>query len=290
MEIFHPQTVIWRGVSSSDSENPMNFDVCDKVYARIYNKEKAVWGDVITLYNGQTGAVNGLQTDIMEDGTAIAAYVIKTGDDDTVSTDMEIMYTVVNSDGTVGQSVRVTNDECCDQNLQLTTLNWNGGEHFILGWYNESDPQGVSTKENETVESDIHMLEISSNGLPSSNFIESLRSTGAEGITRSFRFSKPAKEATLEDLSILWVETHKEDSKTEETPENKYVPNDIYTLSAVRFYQDGNAIGVTDPVEMVSMGEGDSTRHTHEYFSFAIFKKGFFKFSSIHQYTSPEQN
>lgn len=250
--------VAWRGVSSSDSENPMNFDVCDKVYARIYNKEKAVWGDLITLYNGQTGAVNGLQADIMEDGTAIAAYVIKTSDDDTISTDMEIMYTVVNSDGTVGQSVRVTNDECCDQNLQLTTLNWNDGEHFLLGWYNESDPQGVSTKENETVESDIRMLAISSNGLPSSNFIESLRSTGAEGITRSFRFSKPAKEATLEDLSILWVETHKEDSKTEESPENKYVPNDIYTLSAVRFYQDGNAIGVTDPVEMVSMGEGDS--------------------------------
>ncbi len=244
--------VAWRNVAASDSNNPLDFDVCDSVYARVYDREKKTWGERVGLYNGQTGSVTSIQAEILNNGTALVGYVIKTGDDNTVFTDTEIMYTMLQPNGTVGESVRVTNDNNLDMNLQLEKINWNGGEHVILGWYNEK----VVQEDIEKVEKDIRLIAVGENGLPSSDFIESIRQAGMQEVTNNFKFSAPTKNPTLSDLSIIWVDKHKNENP-KVVPENQQVVQDIYTLSAVRFYEDGNEVLTTVPMVIAQMGDGD---------------------------------
>jgi len=245
--------VTWRNVQSSNTENPIDFNVCDTILAKIYDKEKDTWSDTFTLYNGSTGSVSGLKAEMMKDGTSIVAYTIKTGDDDEIATDTEIMYCVVSSDGTVKNCVRITNDNLRDSNLQLTKLNWNGEERFILGWYNEKQ------NENET-EKDIRMQAVDAEGRPCDDFIENIKQAGAANVSENFRFSVPKGEATINDLSIVWVETKEpEETKNEDSnSEQMMIPKTMYTLSAIRFYQEDNNIYVSLPVEMAKMGSGDT--------------------------------
>ena len=243
--------VAWRSCAGSDSNNPMDFNVLDEIHARVYNKQKDTWGETVTLYNGQTGSVHSLEISIMSDGTAMAAYVIKTGEDAQVMTDTEIMYTVINASGAVKESVRVTNDNNMDQNQQITNVNWNGEEHFILGWFNERESTELDVEGKAVPVRDIKLLAINSKGMPNSDFVESIHEAGAEINCANFRFSKPAKDATLDDLSIVWLSMCKEQS--EEKKEDELAPKNTYVLSSVRFAEFNHKIMLSAPVEMVRM-------------------------------------
>nr|WP_297934266.1 Ig-like domain-containing protein [uncultured Lachnoclostridium sp.] len=259
--------VTWRNVQSSNTENPVDFNVCDNVYARVYDKVKDTWSESICLYNGETGKVGALEAAILEDGTAMAAYVVKTGDDDSISTDSEVMYSTINPDGTLGNCIRITNNDQADRNVQVTSLKWNGEERFILGWYNEKQREKIEEKAEDSksedavldMEKDIRLQAVDKTGLPCDDFIESIKQAGAEKISTNFRFSKPAGNGTINDLSIVWVETESKEQKDDSKQQEQcFVPNTAYTLSAVRFYQDGNRILVSQPVEMAKMDSGDT--------------------------------
>ncbi len=255
--------VAWRTCSGSDSSNPMDFNVCDEIHAKVYNKQKDAWGETITLYNGQTGSVHGLEVSIMSDGTAMAAYVIKTGDDAQVMTDTEIMYTVIDVSGNVRESIRVTNDNNIDQNLQLAKVNWNGEEHFILGWFNERESTELDNEGKAVSVRDIKLLAINSLGMPNGDFVESIHEAGAEINSANFRFSKPAKDATLDDLSIVWLSMCKEQS--EEKEEEDLAPKNTYILSAIRFSEINHEIMLSTPLEIARMKTGQTIDEFSSY-------------------------
>lgn len=255
--------VAWRTCSGSDSSNPMDFNVRDEIHAKVYNKQKDTWGETVTLYNGQTGSVHGLEVSIMSDGTAMAAYVIKTGDDAEVMTDTEIMYTVIDASGVVKESVRVTNDNNIDQNLQLAKVKWNGEEHFILGWFNERESTELDEEGKAVSIRDIKLLAINSLGVPNSEFVESIHEAGADINCANFRFSKPAKDATLDDLSIVWLSMCKEQS--EEKEEEELAPKNTYILSAIRFSEIKHEIMLSAPVEIARMKTGETIDEFSSY-------------------------
>ncbi len=247
--------VVWRNVQSSNIDNPLDFNVCDTIYAKVYDKAKDTWSDDIILYNGQTGSVCSVETEILEDGTALAAYVVKTGDKDE---DTEVMYSVINPDATFGNSTRITNDTQTDRNVQVTKIKWKNEERFILGWYNESNTAKSGKQQDiEKVDKDIRLQAVNKEGRPCDDFIESIQQAGAKDISYNFRFSKPAKDAAIDNLSVVWLETKKEEQDTEKDEQDTYL-NTTYSLSAVRFYQDENRILVSRPVEMANMGSGDT--------------------------------
>jgi len=296
--------VAWRSCVASDSSNPTQFDVCDVINARVYDKKTNTWSDTVTLYNGQTGSVHALEVSLMEDGTAIAAYIIKTGKQPEVMTDSEIMYTILNPNGTTYESVRVTNDNNVDQNIQISKVNWNGEEHFILGWLNQTEVASTETSEigategtdTETADSeatnieetetevtdaqtddtkiedaqedetegaestvqgekttvrDVRLLAINRLGLPSSDFLESIHAAGADINGANFRFSNPAQNATLNDLSIMWLNVIKEDSESTKT-------SNTYVINAMHFAQSRGKIILSSPVEVARMKSGET--------------------------------
>ena len=247
--------VSWRSCIGTDSENPLDFNVQDQIKARIYDKEKNTWGNAITLYNGTAGSVLGLETAMMSDGTAMTAYSIKTGDDEN-NYDTEIMYTVTKADGTMAESIRVTNDNNLDQNVQVCTVNWNGKEHFIAGWYNQSIFEKTDAVGNSMAIQDIRLLAVNAAGLPSSEFAESVRVAGAEVNSSLFRFSKPEQNADLEDLSLVWldIETDTKDNDNAESNEHK----NTFTLYAMRFTQNNGKILMSVPTEAARMTSGDT--------------------------------
>lgn len=255
--------VAWRSCSGSDSSNPLDFNVRDEIHARVYNKQKDSWGEAVTLYNGQTGSVHGLEVSIMSDGTAMAAYVIKTGDDAQVMTDTEIMYTVIEASGTVKENIRVTNDNNIDQNLQVTKVKWNGEEHFILGWFNERESTQLDIEGKAVPVRDIKLMAINSQGMPNSDFVESIHDAGAEINSANFRFSKPAKDAVLDDLSIVWLSMCKEQS--EEKKEEELTPRNTYVLSAIRFFEINHKIMLSTPVEMARTKTGETIDEFSSY-------------------------
>jgi len=249
--------VAWRSCVGSSSTNPTQFDVQDSINARIYDKATGKWGDVITLYNGRTGSVHALEVSIMSDGTAIAAYIIKTGKQAQVMTDAEIMYTIVDSKGKAGESIRVTNDKDIDQNIQVTKVKWNGAEHFILGWLNERASSELDNEGKAMTVRDVRLLAINAKGLPSSDFIESIHSAGAEIKSAIFKFSQPAKDATLDDLSIVWLNMEKDEEGLNEG-QDQLVPQYTYSLEALHFLQNNGKVMLSAPVEVVRLDEGDT--------------------------------
>ncbi|SES79853.1 Ig-like domain-containing protein [[Clostridium] polysaccharolyticum] len=255
--------VAWRTCSGSDASNPTDFNVRDEIHAKVYNKQNHTWGETITLYNGQTGSVHGLEAAVMSDGTVMAAYVIKTGSDSNVMTDTEIMYTTVDAKGNAGESIRVTNDNNIDQNLQLSKVNWNGEEHFILGWFNERASTQLDGEGNAVPVRDIKLLAINSCGMPNSDFIESIHYAGAEVNSANFRFSKPAGDATLDDLSIVWLNMCKEQSEDKE--ESELAPKNTYVLSAIHFATSKNTIILSAPVEVARMQTGETIDEFSSY-------------------------
>ena len=255
--------VAWRSCAGSNSSNPMDFNVRDEIHARVYNKQKDTWGETVTLYNGQTGSVHGLEVSIMSDGTVMAAYIIKTGDDAGVMTDTEIMYTVIDGNGTVKESMRVTNDNNIDQNLQVTKINWNGEEHFILGWFNERESTELDEEGKAVPVRDIKLLAINSLGMPSSDFVESIHDAGADINCTNFRFSKPGKDAALNDLSIVWLSMCKEQS--EEKKEEESATKNTYILSAIRFSEINHKIMLSTPLEIARMKTGETIDEFSSY-------------------------
>lgn len=200
--------VFWRSVYSADPENGlMDFSAQDQILYSIY-KEDGSWSKPEMLYNGANGSVKGLQAAMMSDGTAIAVYTLdRTGASN--GSGQEIGYTLVDENGSLGNSMLVTSDDYLDENPQVAALSLHltegtSEQRFILGWHSQHD--GVS---------DVQLLAVDENGTMTNTFpasLSALTSSGQANIGGDFRLARVWDSSTtgsgyMDDLTILWSET-----------------------------------------------------------------------------------
>ena len=238
--------VAWRAVAASDSGKVTTFDTNDTILYRIYEDEK--WSETYTLYNGTSGAVKGIEAQMMTDGSTMAvAYTIDkeadksnngsstTAEEETdgngtyLLSDLQTVIAIIqeNTESTqddgntnepykVTTNVQVTNDNDVNENPQLTVVKFpaNGTagqteeETFVLGWYSIHDEDGVQ-------KNDIRLVAMNKNGAIRGDFVDSLSAINSQvgsTITSTFRFVKNADG--LGSLSILWSQPTLEADKT----------------------------------------------------------------------------
>ena len=198
--------VFWRSVytpdpvSTSGSNNLLNFTTRDCIMYRCYDSTDGTWNEAKMLYNGATGRVKALQAAMLPDGTAMAVYSLdrsETGD----TSGYEIAYCTVAADGTPGTAMLATRDSNLDENPQVVAANFGGGDdRFVIGWHSVRDGS-----------SDIQLLAVDGSGTMSNSFpgsLSALTSSGNAVVGGDFRFaSLSGGYRSLNDLTIVWNET-----------------------------------------------------------------------------------
>lgn len=71
--------VAWRAVAASDSGAPTEFDSYDTIQYKVYDFNTKKWSGPYTLYNGTSGAVEGMEAQMTESGAMAVAYTIEKG-------------------------------------------------------------------------------------------------------------------------------------------------------------------------------------------------------------------
>ena len=254
--------VAWRSVLSSDADKLTDFDQQDMILYKIYEDEG--WSDTMTLYNGTSGAVKGITSAMMDDGTAAVAYTIDMDGDDSTVTDREIVYAVIGNTGEVVRNVRATNNDKVDENPQLAALIFpqDGRQHFLLGWYTQNlNGTGNSGK---TSDADIGLLDFDAKGIAAMLMPESMSKVTAASdvsVTPNFRFTKNARSVT--DLSLVWVE--RDDGGAGSGAEAGAAEKDV--LKSVKFflYGSNDNIGYTGALSVAEMGGATLIDHFDVY-------------------------
>jgi hypothetical protein len=240
--------VAWRSVYPADADDPLNFSTMDHILYRTY--EDGVWSEAAVLYNGTSGSVKGLEAAMMSCGTAAVAYAVNAGnaefavnpDGTGVDSGMEIIFAIIDNDGSVMNNIRLTNDTFLDENPQLTTALFDDEiERFVLGWHSVHDADGVAVN-------DIRLCAFDGSGILYADFIDSISSVAQSSdvqIGSNFRFSRNAYH--ISDLAILWVEQEAEDDGLPSTTADKDI------LRAVKFRAVNGRIYITSVLEVVRM-------------------------------------
>ena len=245
--------VAWRSMNASSmSANGTDveditamFDVENNINYRIYDGSE--WKTAKVAYNGNMGTVNAIDSAMLDDGTAILTYTVRTGED-VAST--ETFYTVIGADGNVITNGRLTNDSYTDTNAQVTAVNDTNGKYFVLGWYSEHDAGEGMTSEYDAegnatqkavVAHDIRLARINANGSYDIDFPESIGGTGDKGISSDFRFSAPANNSSIDNVSVVWSQ-RKDSNEADDAGK--------YELCAVRFFKANNVTGLTSPTDI----------------------------------------
>ena len=227
--------VFWRSVytpdpvSTSGSNNLLNFTTRDCIMYSCYDSSNGDWSNAQMLYNGATGRVKALQAAMLPDGTAMAVYSLdRSGTGDTSA--YEIAYCTVAADGTPGTAMLATRDSNLDENPQVVAANFGSGDdRFVIGWHSVRDGS-----------SDIQLLAVDGSGTMSNSFpgsLSALTSSGNAVVGGDFRFaSLSGGHRSLNDLTIVWNETVNDangavDHGILKAAKLRYATN-TYTLSA----------------------------------------------------------
>lgn len=189
--------VFWRSVYTPTLEKPLDFAAQDTILFSRYDGETGKWSDPQPIYNGSTGTVMGLQAAMLPDGTAIAVYTIdRSGSGDT--TQYEVGYSLVNSEGEAGTPLNATRDTWLDENPQVTVADFGDGNYrFVLAWHAVRDGVG-----------DIRLMAVDGSGTPSGSFPTSLTAitqSGAAQVGSAFRLAA-LNGGSLDDLTLVWSE------------------------------------------------------------------------------------
>lgn len=242
--------VAWRSLAATElpedgteQDITASFNAENNINYRIYNGGSSLsWNEVKVAYNGAAGTVNAIDSAMLSDGTALLTYTVRTGED---VTSTETFYTLIGTDGEVVTTGRLTNNETTDTNAQVSAV----GNQFVVGWYSEyetgeeSEVPDLSSAEMRTekvLAHDISLARINGNGSVDVSFPESIGGESGSGISSDFRFSAPAGNMDINKLSVVWSEKNEEDQ---------------YELNAVRFYTDGDNIGVTTKTDIAKTGK-----------------------------------
>ncbi|MDY3712079.1 MAG: cadherin-like beta sandwich domain-containing protein [Agathobaculum sp.] len=229
------------------------------------------------------------QSDIMvavRSGAAAVTFTLQTGEHDAAngSYRQEIAYAVVDktADGAgdydVTRYVQMTNDKNLDENPQITSVELDGADHFVLGWHCLNAESG---------QSDICLAAVDKNGDRVTGFVDSLSSliqNSDVGVSPNFQFAKNA--ATLNELSILWSETSEEGGDTGE-PVHDY-------LSALRFRteneQGRTRISVTSAQKLVELNKWTAIDNFNAYVGsggalYAVLQGTYYDYDNLQTYT-----
>ena len=246
--------VAWRSLSATEmpeegAEQDITamFNSENSIRYRIYDGEN--WKEAQIAYNGTAGTINAIDSAMLSDGTSLLVYTVRTGED---VTSTETFYTVIDPNGDVLTTGRLTNDDYTDANAQVTTV----GNQFVVGWYSEHSAGEEKTSDEVTVSHDIGLARINANGSVDANFPESIGGTSASSITSDFHFSAPVNNDDLSRLSIVWSQA-KDSSAEEDTGK--------YQLNAIRFYETDGIIGVTEQTTIAETAKNYKIDHFDTY-------------------------
>lgn len=200
--------VFWRNVYTSDSaydsntDNLTSFDTKDTIYFSLYDGSD--WSDAQMAYNGSLGGVVGLKTAMLSDGTSILVFTLDRGssDQENPMEGYELAYRTVSPDGTLGDLVVLTNDKETDSNPQVTAVNDNGTESFVLGWYSTQDGGDIRL---QAVGADGQLYNGSSeHAIPAS--VKAISQDDELNINSNFQFAKQSGQG-VDGLTLVWAET-----------------------------------------------------------------------------------
>ena len=248
--------VFWRSVytpdpvSTSGSNNLLNFTTRDCIMYRCYDSTDGTWNEAKMLYNGATGRVKALQAAMLPDGTAMAVYSLdrsETGD----TSGYEIAYCTVAADGTPGTAMLATRDSNLDENPQVVAANFGGGDdRFVIGWHSVRDGS-----------SDIQLLAVDGSGTMSNSFpgsLSALTSSGNAVVGGDFRFASLSENyRSINDLTIVW----------NETVNNAKGAVDHGILKAAKLRHDTNTYTLSAPLELAKLPDRTLADHFDAYVS-----------------------
>lgn len=248
--------VFWRSVytpapvSTSGSNNLLNFTTRDCIMYRCYDSTKGTWSEAKMLYNGATGRVKALQAAMLPDGTAMAVYSLDRSGTGKIS-DYEIAYCTVAADGTPGTAMLATSDSNLDENPQVVAANFGSGDdRFVIGWHSVRDGS-----------SDIQLLAVDGGGTMSNSFpgsLSALTSSGNAAVGGDFRFaSLSGNHRSINDLTIVWNETVN-DAKG---------AVDHGILKAAKLRHDTNTYTLSAPLELAELPNRTLADHFDAYVS-----------------------
>ncbi len=228
--------VAWRSLNASSmpeegkaQDITAMFNVENTINYRIFDGTE--WKEAQIAYNGSAGTVNAIDSAMLSDGTSLLVYSVRTTDDVTGS---ETFYTLIDKEGNVITTGRLTNDNYTDTNAQVTTV----GNQFVVGWYSEHEAGEEGDTKETVVSHDIGLARINANGSVDADFPQSIGGTAASKIGSDFHFSAPVGNTDLSKLSIVWSQK-KESDKAEDANKQQ--------LNAIRFFEQDGMIGVSAP-------------------------------------------
>lgn len=177
----------WRSVTLGDIDNPLDF-TSDYIMYSVYDGYE--WSEAKCLYDGSIDAVRSLNAAMLPDGTSAIVYQITEADGDS-----EIICAMLDTDGEVLRTLRLTDNMTEEVNPQITTAEFpDEVKRFVIGWNTQSASD----------ENTLQIVAVNANGtLYPESSLELSDSTGATGYSK-FRFTKGADK--LEDLSVIWNE------------------------------------------------------------------------------------
>lgn len=238
--------VFWRSVYNADPNDPLDFRTKDTIYYSVY--DETGWSAAQPLYNGSNGSVKALEAAMLPDGTAMAVYTLDKSEEGNTTT-YEVGYTMVSSDGDLGNAMLVTSDSYLDENPQVVTAHFgtaDGSDRFVLAWHSLRD--GLS---------DIQLLAVDKNGVMSNSFPASLAEItmdGSAAVGSTFRLATlSGNYRDVTNLTILWSET---------------VDNDHSVLRAARLRSNGDTGYVLSaPMELATLPSRTMAEHFAAYVS-----------------------
>ena len=248
--------VFWRSVytpdpvSTSGSNNLLNFTTRDCIMYRCYDSTGGTWNEAKMLYNGATGRVKALQAAMLPDGTAMAVYSLdRSGTGDTSA--YEIAYCTVAADGTPGTAMLATCDSNLDENPQVVAANFGSGDdRFVIGWHSVRDGS-----------SDIQLLAVDGSGTMSNSFpgsLSALTSSGNAVVGGDFRFASLSGDyRSRNDLTIVW----------NETVNNANGAADHGILKAAKLRYAENTYTLSAPLELAELPDRTLADHFDAYVS-----------------------
>lgn len=167
--------VAWRQVASSSATYLTTFDSKDYIMYSVSEDSGASWTAPAPIFNGTSGSVKGIAAAMLDSGAAAVTFTLQTGEHDAANGSywQEIAYAVVDktADGAgdydVTRYVQMTNDKNLDENPQITSVELDGADHFVLGWHCLNAESG---------QSDICLAAVDKNGDRVTGFVDSLSS------------------------------------------------------------------------------------------------------------------
>lgn len=218
----------WRSVTLGGLDNPLDF-TSDYLMYSIYDGTS--WSEAKCLYDGSISRIQSVNTAMLPDGTSAIVYQIKEADGDS-----EIFCSVLDAEGNVVRTSRLTDNTTQNTNPQITTAEFpDGVQRFVIGWNAQTEIDGNT----------LQILAVNADGTIYPEFSLVLSDSTGESGYFNFLFTKGADK--IDDLSVVRVEPNDSDN------------DGIYEyriFGTKLLMNDDHAVSVTGKQKLLELEEG----------------------------------